>query len=175
MRIYKTSLLLCVIVTACAATLPQDRRDFILARSHGWVEISVHDVDIPFLPPSKDKPDEPLFPSTCQVEVLLDNESFLSSHAYPFGDAEPFRVDTGFRFPAPTGLSDMRLSYSGCDVTDGKTTSVEIESEIQIEEGSVTEIHFNGDEITVDPPRIDTVVTLEDVYEAITGRRKADE
>ena len=174
LRADKISLLLCVVFTACAAALPQDRRDYILARSHGWAELTVHDVDVPFLPPSKEKPDEPLFPSTCQVEVFLDNESFLSSYAYPFGEEEPFRVDTGFRFPAPIGLSHMRLSYSGCDVTNGKATSVDIETEIQIYEDFVTEIHFNGNEITVDHPRTDSVVTLEDVYEAVTGRPKAD-
>ncbi|OFW64360.1 MAG: hypothetical protein A2Y74_02555 [Actinobacteria bacterium RBG_13_63_9] len=168
----RIALTLCVLFVSCAASVSRDRRDYILAHPHGWIEVTIKDSEIPFLPPSEKEPDKPVVPYSCYVSVDLNNEGFLSDYAYPFGETEPFTVDTGFRFPAPVGMSELKFKYSGCDVSaDGKESSVTIKGEIPVEEGNVTEMLFNGSHLTFRPPRMDPVVTLEDVYEAITGKR----
>ena len=169
---YKVILVFLVSLSACAASLPQDRRDYILAHPHGWIEVTVSDFDIPYLPPTKEDPTVKVVPFSCNVRVDLNNERFLSGSAYPYGKEEPFTVETGFRFPVPSGDSDIQFIYSGCDVEGGEETSVIIETRLLISENHVTEIQFNGTDLTMLPEKKNSVVTLEDVYEAVTGSRE---
>lgn len=168
-------LLLVISISACAASLPQDRRDYVLARPHGWIEVTLADHNIPYLPPTREKPDEPVFPHSCHVQVKINNETFLSSRAYPYGEEPPFTVDSGFRFPAPAGMLDLHFVYSGCDVEEGKETSTIIETMLDVTPNHVTEIKFNGEDLVVIPEKKNRVVTLEDIYEELTGNREAQE
>jgi len=168
-------LLLVISISACAASLPQDRRDYVLAHPHGWIEVTLADHDIPYLPPTKEKPDEPVFPHSCYVKVEINNETFLSSYAYPYGEEPPFSVDTGFRFPAPAGVLDLEFTYSGCDVEEGEEITTIMDTVLDVTANHVTEIQFDGDNLIVLPEKKNKVVTLEDIYEALTGSREAQE
>jgi hypothetical protein len=42
-----------------------------------------------------------------------------------------------------------------------------------VPESRVVEVRFDGTNLVADPPRDDSVVALDDVYEAVTGRLKA--
>ena len=175
MRSFWAFLALGALLPGCATASSEDRRAYILAHPHGWVEITISDPFIPDVPPGEDSDDPWLRPSSCGVSVKLNNEPILYEAAYPSGQSAPYAASTGFRFPAPAGATDLRLSYSRCRVTDGKTDSLELSAILFIEEGQTHEVVFNGAEIVVRPPHPNEVVTLEDIYEAITGRRSAGE
>jgi hypothetical protein len=155
---------------ACATTI-QERRDYILAHPHGWVELSLDDRAVPPVPFSEE--DERLVrPDSCSLSVLLDREPFVYGSVYPTGDAAPYAADTGFRFPAPVGPALVVVEYRGCDGRREGDAFTTAELYIGVEEGRVVEVHFDGDTLAADPPRENPVVTLEDVYEAVTGGKK---
>lgn len=159
-----------VAAVACASTL-QERRDYILAHPHGWVEVSLADPNVPQVPVSEDEPGLAR-PESCSVEISLDREPFVYGSAYPVGDAPPYTVETGFRFPAPVGPALLAVQYRGCDVADGKASLASAELYVGVEEGRVIEVHFDGAALVADPPRENPVVTLDDIYEAVTGAKK---
>jgi hypothetical protein len=156
---------------ACASTSEQ-RRDYILAHPHGWVEVSLDDRAVPQVPKSEDEPGSRVRPESCAVQVLVDREPFTYGSAYPIGDSPPYSARTGFRFPAPAGQSRVEVSYSGCDVESGKVSGVIAELTIAIEQDRVSELRFDGSQLVALPPREDSVITLEDVYRAVTGGTK---
>ena len=161
-----------VAAVACAST-SQERRDYILAHPHGWVELSLDDRGVPQVPESEEEPDVLVRPDSCSVVVLLDREPFVYGSAYPVGDAPPYVAESGFRFPAPLGPALLAVQYSGCDTADGKASGASAELYIGVEENRVVEVHFDGAALAADPPRDDTVVTLDDIYEAVTGGKKS--
>jgi hypothetical protein len=157
---------------ACASTL-QERRDYILAHPHGWVELSVDDRAVPAVPESDGEPDRLVRPYSCSVDVSLEREPFVNGSAYPMGDAAPYAVKTGFRFPAPVGRASIAVEYRGCDGVQGEDAVTKtVELSVAVEEGRVVEVHFDGEALAADPPRENPVVTLDDVYEAVTGKKK---
>jgi hypothetical protein len=88
------------------------------------------------------------------------------------GDTPPYSAATGFRFPAPVGPALLAVQYRGCDVADGKASTTSAELYVDVEENRVIEVHFDGASLAAEPPRDDTVVTLDDIYEAVTGGKK---
>jgi hypothetical protein len=165
--------LLAAAVVACASSSASvARREYILAHAHGWVEISIADADVPDLPVVRDGKQILVRPDTCSVYVELDGEPFVSGTAYPVGTVAPYRVETGFRFPAPVGSHVLELSYGGCDVEAGERSSTSVELPIVTEERQVSEVRFDGQTFRAEPVRVDPVVTLDDVYELLTGRSK---
>jgi hypothetical protein len=111
-------------------------------------------------------------PEACNVSILLDREEFVSGWAYPLGTMAPYAAATGFRFPAPVGTRLLRLAYEGCDVLDGETSSIVVELPIVVGPGQVSEVRFDGTSLVPDALRADSVVTLDDLYEAVTGKPK---
>ena len=174
MRAVASELIALIVLTpiACASTLEQ-RRDYILAHPHGWVEVSIQDSAIPALR-SLDDPSAALVrPDSCSVEIRLDREPVVQGAVYPTGDSAPYAAASGFRFPVPIGPARIQLGYAGCDLESGNRSSVDVELEIAVEDGRVTEVRFDGSTLTALPTRDDSVVTLEDVYEAVTGGAKS--
>ena len=100
-------LLTSILSSGCADAVSPARESYIRAQQHGWVELTVEDWAVPPLPPESTKPIE------CQLTVSLNGEEFLSEAVYPHGDEPPYRVQSGFRFPAPTGTHNLVLAYSG--------------------------------------------------------------
>jgi hypothetical protein len=57
-------------------------------------------------------------------------------------------------------------------VADGKASVASAELTIGVEENRVVAVHFDGATLAAEPPRDDTVVTLDDIYQAVTGHDK---
>ena len=159
---------------ACGATVSQSRRAYITSRPHGWVEVSIFDKRIPFVPASDSNSGDRSGPEKCRFMLKLNGELFLTEDLFPIGPTEPFVVETGFRFPAPIGKGTLNLTYRGCRFDGSEEHIVKASTRIQINSGMVTPIHFDGELVSAGPEWPDTEVTLEDIYEAITGRRQPE-
>jgi len=160
---------------ACAATsFEGEQRDYILSRPHGWVELEIADEAVPMVPSSDEAPNDVVRPDSCDVEVRLDREPFAWTTVYPSGDRAPYIVESGLRFPAPVGPSLLSVDYSKCDVEAGKQSSTKAQLYIAVPESKVVEVYFDGSALAADPPREDSVVTLDDIYQAVAGRKKAE-
>jgi hypothetical protein len=65
----------------------------------------------------------------------------------------------------------LEIYYGGCDVElkDGEPmqSSRKLISEIEVDEGRVTTVFTSGDSITIDLPRENNVITLDDVYKKL--------
>lgn len=175
MRRFLSFLVLGALVPGCATASSEDRRAYILAHPHGWVEITIYDPNVPNVPPAEDSTEAWQRPSSCGVSVKLNDEPILYQLAFPTGASAPYSVSTGFRFPAPIGATELRFSYTDCRVAQGKAISLELSAILFIEENQTHEAVFNGTELAVRPPHPNEVVTLEDIYQAITGRRSPGE
>jgi hypothetical protein len=159
---------------ACASTMGTERRDYILSRPHGWIELSIDDDRIPLVPTSDERPNELVPPHSCYVEVRLDGEPYASVTVFPTGTQAPFSVKSGVRFPAPLGPALLAVSYSGCDVEKDKMTRADAQLYVAVAEARVTDVAFDGSALTASAPRDDSVVSLDDIYEAVTGRKKGE-
>lgn len=165
-----TALLLAL--TPCctvAQVAGEERRAYVRARAHGWVEITLADLAIP--PVAAGDPEAPVWvrPVQCSLSVELDGEPWFTSSLYPQGESAPYFLQSGFRFPAPVGPQNLRLTYSGC-----RATAVVLIAPLLVQPGTLYELVFDGSELDALPARPDREVSLEDIYEAVTGRRSPD-
>ena len=163
---------LCLSFVGCAKAVTQTRSAYILAQPHGWIEIEVVDTNVfaKPIPPDlteEEKADWKQVPPSCFLIVSLNNENFISENIFPFGEESPYKVDTGFRFPAPIGVFKISLTYSGCDIEDGESISITLSSKITVYENKVTPITFDGAKISMVEPEENTVITLEDIYKKL--------
>ena len=159
--------------TACAQT-SQERRDYILAHPHGWVEVTPEDRAIPQVPSNDEDHPGLVKPVSCSLHVELDGEPFVYGSVYPTGERPPYGAKSGFRFPAPIGSTQLLVSYSGCDLEGDKRATVEAAAPIVVETSRVTEVEFDGMRLAALATRPDSVITLDDVYRAVTGKPKLD-
>ena len=164
-----TSLFVLIFAGCAKANISRSREAFILSQPHGWIELTISDANVPAqLPPENIKPEELAKwkpkPPLCYLTIRINNERFLYETIFPFGQEEPYEVDTGFRMPAPVGEFDLIIEYSNCDIDDDKMTDVSIRSNITIIEGKVTSIAFDGEKLTFEGTKENDKVTLEDIY-----------
>jgi hypothetical protein len=166
--------LLGALLPGCATALSQERRDYILAHPHGWVELSVKDEKIPDVPVEEDGKEVLEKPSSCRVRIEIDEEPYFGDYVYPHGEEQPYVVDSGFRFPVPVGEVELAVSYSGCDIEEGERATRETGIVVNIEEGTALDVAFDGQSLVAGVASPDTKVTLEDIYEAVTGSRSVE-
>ena len=172
-KLLSTLVITTLVTLACAAaTISKSRRDYITAHSHGWIEITVRDQQVPYAPPPESKPYRLERPDDCSLQVDLDGEMFLYETIYPVGERAPFTVDTGFRLPASAKRMRLQLTYTGCDFEGAEERTVEVAAVVDVIEAMVTLVTFNGESLVIEPATDNTAVTLEDVYEAVTRQRK---
>ena len=148
-------------IVGCANAVSPPREAYILAREHGWLDITVSDPDVPAAPPTDDQKDYRIQPPSCRLSVYLNEERFLSEAISPVGDQPPYRVETGFRFAAPVGQAALRIEYFGCDVVEGKGSGVSDSTLVEIRQDLVVPIIFDGLSMFVEGLREDEAVTLE--------------
>jgi len=136
------------------------REGYILAHDHGWVELAILDDAIPVYT-STDESGVAVrrVPDECAVRITLNSEPFLHGPLYPAGSSEPYRVDSGFRFPAPVGLFSTELAYSGC--RGSAEADREFPFYLTVASGQVTLISFDGDAVEARSPTPDEAVTLQ--------------
>jgi hypothetical protein len=178
MRSREIALSIGVAALACASSLPIERRDYILAHPHGWVEVKIDDRNVPLVPETetrdgKEVVTEWVKPTYCSVSVAVDGEDYLDGiQVFPQGEQAPFRADSGLRFPVLIGTPIVKLGWYHCRVEGEEVVGFEQEIFVAVERDRVTDVLFDGAQLSTAAPREDTVVTLDDVYEAVTGRRK---
>ena len=155
----------------CATAAPEERRAYVLAHPHAWIEVTLVDRNIPDVPIARGESAERTErPDRCSVAVEVNGEPWFTGSVFPKGDRAPYSAESGFRFPVPVGRTAVEVHYSGCRVV-GDDTSVHRATELTTDEGLVYEVVFDGDRLDALAPRPDPMVTLEEVYEAVTGRR----
>jgi hypothetical protein len=149
------------LVPGCAsAQAIAPREGYILAHDHGWVELGILDDAVPMYRSTDDSGRTvQSVPESCGVTISLNGEPFLISPLYPAGSSPPYRVDSGFRFPAPVGLFAAKLAYSGC--RGSADADREFSFVLTVASGQVTEIAFDGDTVDAKPPTPDEAVTLQ--------------
>lgn len=161
---------------ASAAYEDEDRRAYVLARPHAWVEVTIGDVAIPDIPRLREDKVELVAPSQCRFSVSMNGEPWLSDYLYPQGAVAPYFIRSGYRFPVPAGIAvNLRIRYEGCRVREETVASVALTADLFATEDLVYELIFDGDRVSPEPPRPDPVVSLDDVYQALTGRRSPQE
>jgi len=147
------SMLITISLCGCArANVTQNREAYILSQPHGWIEITVKDVNVPSVLPPKDLPPENITSWKSQP---------------PDCDAPPYRVDTGFRFPAPVGDFRIEIIYSGCNVETEKSAPISFSTTITIEENKVVPALFDGFSFIFNEIEENDVITLEDIYQKL--------
>ena len=108
----------------------------------------------------------------CATALSQERRDYILAH--PHGEELPYAVDSGFRFPVPVGDVELYVSYSGCDIEEGKPANRETGIVVNIEEGTALEVAFDGQSLVAGVASPDTKVTLEDIYEAVTGSRSVE-
>ena len=158
----RIALLIAVLgIPGCAsAQAVAPREGYILAHDHGWVEIAILDDSVPMYS-STDESGRTTesAPGLCSLTVSLNGEPFLQSPLYPAGSSAPYRVDSGFRFPAPVGLFAARISYSGC--RGGEYADRNLPFTLVVASGQVSAVSFDGDAVETGAPAPDDAVTLQ--------------
>ena len=96
MREFWLTLVFGALLPGCATASSEDRRAYILAHPHGWVEITIADPHVPDVPLSTDADSPWRRPSSCGVAVVLNDEPILYESAYPSGEAAPRASSIGF-------------------------------------------------------------------------------
>jgi len=169
-----TVLIFIIIFSGCAtAEISESRHAYILANDHGWIEIEVRHQGIESISESEEIAVMPL----CGFVVYLNNEPFFTESVMPFGQEPPYQTDTGFRVPVPVGQFELKLRYSGCSGfaivvdSEGKEVKEAIELElryqVEVKDNMVTEIYFDGKELSLKGFTPDYKVTLEDINEKL--------
>jgi len=166
---------LLLLLPGCATAAPEERTAYVLARPHAWVELTIADPIVPDVPPADDSEDPWRRPQSCSVSVEIDGEPWFRGSGYPQGETSPYVVETGFRFPVPVGTTSLTMTYGGCRVAGRELQSLSFVAEITAVETLAYEVVFDGSRLVSQPPRANTNVTLEDIYEAVTGRRSPAE
>jgi hypothetical protein len=163
------SFLFVFLMTGCARAVTLEREAYILARDHGWIELSFEDEGVPGFPRDREAKDFTLVPPYCSLRVSVNNEPFLSETIYPFGEVPPFRVDSGFRFAVPVGELTVELTYRGCHPVEGdKGTEPEVLALVtKIEKGMVTALAYRAGRLYFEGIHKNTVITLGDVYDRL--------
>ena len=161
-------LILNILFTSCAHAVSSERKAYITANDHGWIELTVIDKGIPAKELKEgETPGEPE-PPTCHISVQLNNEFFLSETIHPAGKQPAYSVHTGFRFIAPEGEYLLALQYSGCH---GKPI-ISQEKNIAITESHVTPLQFDGEALSAKQSVPDGEITLEEIDDRL---RKIEE
>jgi len=87
------------------AELSEARKNYLLARDHGWIDVVVQ------TPPAPRGGENP--PRECTLTVMSNGESLLFESA-DFRAAAASGRPIGYRFPAAVGSQDLELRFARC-------------------------------------------------------------
>jgi len=167
MRKTLTSALLGTLLTTsgCATAVSPAREAYILAKSHGWVEITISDTSVPARPPREG--DEKEYPVSCYLSVNVNHENYMRDELYPIGENSPYSIESGFRIAVSEGVSNIEVTYGGCRVVENEVINHTVETTVSIREGWVTPIVFDGDSLAVGVSELNKAVTLESINDRL--------
>ncbi len=133
----------------------------MLSHDHEWVEITIHDNNIPSLPISEDVQEVEQVIPICSIDVTFNNEEFLQDRIYALGETAPYTADSGFRFAVPTGFGRLIVNYYGCEVNDSVLISKAIGINLEVAKNKITSVYFDGDSLVFEGLEPNDVTTLD--------------
>jgi hypothetical protein len=143
-------------LSACGrAEVSEERKAYILANEHGWVELAVD------IPPSRFVQDGD--PANCLLEVSVNGERFLSEPLFP-RDGEKRSIRTGFLFAAPATQSEVELRYSGCQKEDARVSGV-----VPLSTDKLVKLEFDGDTLATSAPTPFKAAELGDLQQKLAN------
>lgn len=152
-------------LSACGrAEISEERKAYILANEHGWVELSVD------IPPSRIALDGN--PANCLLEASINGERFLSEPLFPQGNDKK-SIRTGFLFAAPAAQSEVVLTYSGCQQAPSQISGV-----VPLSKDNLIRLRFDGATLAASVPTPFKPVELADLEQRLgniqTSQQKSD-
>jgi hypothetical protein len=118
------------------------------APTPGWVEFVVRDTAIPADIRVRNVARAP----SCQLKVLLDRKSVISTTLHPTGDAPPYTLAFSFRIRAVAGGYTATFRYSGCDDGPDQRDEVVAKAPLLVLPDGVTQVLFDGALVSTRPP-----------------------
>jgi hypothetical protein len=113
MRLRARSLLLLSLLAFAACTKASDaRRDYLLARPHGWIDLTLH-APAPAAAASAAAGKEPAASSDCRIAFAVNGETLLEESG-DLASADAAKNPLGYRVVAPAGSLDGELEITGC-------------------------------------------------------------
>ena len=117
----------------------------------GWIEVAVINENVQCPDAGMEEKESPCPPPQCLLEVRLNKEPLSMQQMSAFGEEPPFRVDAGFRFPAPPGAHDVSMAFLCSSDPDSAAKSiggqVHATSTIEVRKQTVTSLEFDGKSI----------------------------
>ena len=121
-----------LLVSGCGrAELSAARKDYVLAKDHGWLELTVE------VPPGRFRP--PTNQRHCALQVDINGETFTQEALYLQGDPGHYSVNTGFLLVAPAGVSTIDLSVGDCAATTLHSTL-----SVTVAKNHMLQLAYNG-------------------------------
>lgn len=152
-----------LVISCASAGISESRTAYIMSRDHGWIELSINDNAIPPRPPGEKEQNYMPTPPYCSVTVSINNEEFIRESVYPYGEQPPYRLNTGFKFPVPTGDYNVEVIYSGCRFAAEGQSAFKYTAHVNIAKNYVTPLQFDGNYVSVGNQFENTQITLEDI------------
>jgi len=147
---WRVAVLLCLFgaLVACQSPTPGSARSGTAPeRAPGWVEFVVRDPSISADPRVPDFASAP----SCQLKVLLDRKSVMSTTLHPSGDAPPYSLAFRFRIRAVAGGYTATFRYSGCN-EEHESNDVVAKAPLLVLSDGVTQVIFDGAAVSTRPP-----------------------
>jgi hypothetical protein len=157
-----------LVISGCATAVTPAREAFILARPHGWIELTIVDDNVPAIPVKDDNTLTKAQAPRCSIVMSINGENYLSEQILATGDNTPFSINTGFRIAVPAGNALLKLNYIGCKVEKGRFTNYITKVNTTVAEDFITSLSFDGMVLSTQEQRRNEYITLE----AIDARLK---
>jgi hypothetical protein len=158
-------------VTSCAKSIPIERRDYILSKPHGWINLTITDTSIPNVKVINDNIISFEKPTYCTISVKVNGEKFIILDVFPDGPEAPYSVNSGFRFPVPVGEQNLAISYSGCRVDEKSETKIlESIALIKIDDNMDYEFHLEHDSFIFALEKQSEEVTLKQLFDLLKNK-----
>lgn len=159
-RLATTCLLLAL--SACGqAEVSDQRRAFIDARDHGWLDLQVN------LPAGSLHGEAAK--QGCELITSVDGEQFVREHLYPQSEALP-KVETGFRFTAPAGSHEIALHLERCQA-EPQTFSLST----KLKKNQLLELTFDGEKLKAGEATPYNPVTLDKLKDKLAAVEETQE
>ncbi|HEY9102221.1 hypothetical protein [Chitinimonas sp.] len=160
LRLASTCLL--IVLSGCGqAEVSDQRRDFIDARDHGWLDLQVN------LPANR--LNEEAAKQGCELTTSVDGEQFVREHLYPQSEAQP-KVETGFRFSVPAGNHEIALKLEHCQA-EPQTFSLTT----KLKKDHLLALNFDGEQLRAGDSDTYAPATLDKLKDRLAQLEEAQE
>ena len=156
MRLPTRSLLLLSLLAFAACTKASDaRRDYLLARPHGWIDLTVH-APSPAVAASAVAGAKRNASSDCRIAFAIDGETLVDESG-DLAAADAAGNALGYRVVAPAGSLHGELTIEGC------VPPLRLALPVALEKDHLARLEFDGRRIAVSSTEAYSPVTLEAV------------